>query len=570
MTEKWRYWAVIGGLLIAFLGLVWRMVDLMVIDHTFLQDQGNARSIRIVDIPAYRGMITDRNGEPLAVSTPVDSVWIDPKQFIASAKELNELAGLVGIAPDDIQSLVDSNKQREFIYLKRGMNPYVGPEVKDLNIPGVFIENEFRRFYPEGEIAAQLVGLTNIDDIGQEGEELAFNQWLSGIDGKKRVLQDRMGRIIADVDLIQAPQPGRDLTLSIDRRIQYLAYLALQEQVASTHADSGSLVVLDVKTGEVLAMASVPSYNPNDRPKIHDGRFRNRAATDVFEPGSTMKPFSVSNALMTGNFTPNTIIDTNPGYIIVDNRRIDDDDNYGVLTVTGVLQKSSNVGVTKMTLTTPPTSLYNLLHKVGFGQTTSSGFPGESPGILENRARWSPISLATISFGYGVSVTDLQLAQAYSILANGGIKKPVSLVKVNNAPVGERVMPQKIAHEVLMMLETVVEKGGTATQASIPGYTVAGKTGTSRIIGPNGYELNHHTAVFAGIAPVSNPRLVVVVMIRDPKGTGAVYYMGGEVSAPVFAKVMGGALRLLDVPPDDLNGPAQGTVSPAGAVPTNQ
>jgi cell division protein FtsI (penicillin-binding protein 3) len=553
MVERWRYWAVIAGLLVVLLGLIGRIVDLMIIDRLFLQGQGNARSLRTVSIPAYRGLITDRNGEPLAVSTPVDSIWVDPKTFTASAKELASLAQLLNLSAEDIQHQITSNSKKEFLYLKRDLNPYTGSQIKNLAIPGVFLQREFRRYYPEGEVTAQLVGLTNVDDQGQEGEELAYNRWLAGVPGKKRVLQDRLGRVVDNVGLIQEPQPGRDLALSIDSRIQYLAYRELETQVRDVHAQSGSVIVMDAQTGEVLAMVNQPSYNPNDRPSIHDGRFRNRAVTDVVEPGSTMKAFSVANALESGKYKPNTIIDTRPGWWTVLGKRVRDDNDNGVLTVTGVLQKSSNVGVSKMTLSLSPLSFWEVLKRTGFGQLTDSNFPGESSGVLVKDRIWRPFALATMSFGYGLSVTSIQLAQAYTMLAAGGIKRPVSLLRIDSAKTSERVIPLPIAKELLTMMLSVVEKGGTAPQAKIPGYTVTGKTGTARMVGPHGYEKNHHVALFVGIAPASKPRLVVSVVIKDPHG----HYFGGEVSAPVFAKIMGGALRILNIPPDDLHAAPQ-------------
>lgn len=547
MTYKTRYIFIIFLLGLAVTGLIWRMVDLMVIERNFLLNQGDARSLRVVSIPSYRGIITDRNGEPLAVSVPVDDVWIDPKEFTSNALKLRQLARLIHIAPAQIKKVDASNKKREFAYLKRGITPYTAQKVNALDIPGVFLRNEFRRYYPEGEVTAQLVGLTNIDDQGQEGIELEYNKWLAGKSGKKRVVKDRLGQVVANVDLIKAAVPGHDLALSIDRRIQYLAYSVLKAEVRKHNAKSGSVVVLNAKTGEVLAMVSQPSYNPNNRPKIHDGRFRNRAVTDVTEPGSTIKAFSVANALTSGKYTADTIINTEPGWMQVNGNTVKDDADYGVLTVTGVLQKSSNVGVSKMTLSLPPQMLYQELYKMGFGRRTDSGFPGESPGVLKKRMIWKPFALATLSFGYGIDVTNLQLAQAYSVLADDGIKVPVTLLKENKAPIGQRVMNAKVAHEILVMLESVIEKGGTATRARVAGYRVSGKTGTVRMVGPNGYEANHHTAIFVGVAPVSDPQLVVSVIVKDPEKGG---FYGGLVSAPIFSKVMGGALRILDIAPD--------------------
>lgn len=521
----------------------------MVFDRAFLQGQGNARSLRVVSIPAYRGMIVDRNGQPLAVSTPVASVWIDPRQFDLSSPQLDKLAQVVNVTTDDIKNLVAHNVKREFVYLKRGLNPFLGNKIKNLNLPGIYVQNQFHRFYPEGEVTAQLVGLTNIDDQGQEGEELGFNNWLAGVPGKERILQDRMGHVVADLGVIQRPKPGHDLALSIDRRIQYLAYFELERAVKDTGAESGSVVVMDARTSEVLAMINDPSYNPNNRPKIDDGRFRNRVATDIFEPGSTIKPFSVANAIMKGRFNPNTIIPIDHGLMWVDGKPVRDDKDFGeALTVTGVLQHSSNVGVTKMTLELPPNSLSQMLNSFGFGQSTKSGFPGESTGFIPKHNKLS-FALATNAFGYGISVTSLQLVEAYACLASHGIKRPISLVHLDKPPPGRQILPKSVADEVLTMMRSVIETGGTATAAAIPGYTVAGKTGTARMVGPHGYDKNHHVALFVGVAPASAPRLIVAVVIKDPQGQ---LYHGGQVAAPVFAKIMAGALRIYNVPPDDL------------------
>lgn len=542
-----RFWFVIAFLLLIAGGLVWRMVYLMVLNRSFLLDQSNARVLRVVDIPAYRGMIVDRNNKPLAVSTPVDSVWINPTQYAANPLDLTELCHLLDIPMADLQLRLQLEAEREFIYLKRRIDPALAAQVKALNIPGVYLQREYRRYYPESENAAHVLGFTNIDDQGQEGLELAYNDYLRGVPGKKQVIKDRLGRIIANLKVVQEPQPGHDLTLSIDRRIQYLAYRELKEAVERFKANSGSVIVVDVKTGEVLAMVNDPSYNPNNRPKEHDGRYRNRAITDVFEPGSTIKAFSVANAMMYGNFTPKTPIDTSPGWMTVEGKVVRDVHNYGPSDVTRVLQKSSNIGVTKLTLAVPPETLWNTLHKIGFGQPTSVNFPGESSGFLPYHKNWHPFTLATLSFGYGLSVTNLQLAQAYTALAAGGVKRPLSLLKIDNPKPGEQVIKPEVARQVLEMLETVVEEGGSAVRANVPGYTVAGKTGTVRIVGPHGYDPHRHIGFFVGIAPVSNPRLVIAVMINEPKAGG---YYGGIVAAPVFSKVMAGALRIMEVPPE--------------------
>ncbi len=552
MNYRLRFFFIVFLLCLAMLGLVWRMIDLMVLDRHFLLGQGDARSLRIVSIPAYRGIITDRNGAPLAISVPVNAVWIDPKEFVASPSQLQQLSQLLGMNANQIEKIDTVAHKREFAYLQRGVTPYIAAKIKELQIPGVFLKNEFRRFYPEGEVAAQLLGFTNVDDHGQEGMELEYNDWLAGEPGRKRILIDRYGRTVADVDLLDAAVPGHNLALSIDRRIQYLAYSVLKEAIKDRDAASGSVVVLDIKTNEVLAMASLPSYNPNNRPKLHDGRFRNRAMTDVTEPGSTTKAFSVANALTSGKYTPNSPIDTHPGFMRVEGHLVQDDDHIdnGVLTVTGVLEKSSNVGVTKMTLSLPPDMLYETLIKIGYGQRTDTGFPGEVPGLLRKHRVWRPFALATLSFGYGVNLTNIQLARAYSILANYGVKKPVSLLKIDHPPQGRRIMSANTAEEILTMLEYVADDG-TGRKARVPGYRVGGKTGTVRMLGPDGYEANHHTTLFAGIAPVSNPRLVVTVIIKDPlKDANRKGFYAAYVSAPVFSKVMGGALRILDIAPD--------------------
>jgi len=542
-----RFWFAVTFLLLLISGLAWRMVYLMVLNRDFLLTQSNARVLRVIDIPAYRGMIVDRNSKPLAVSTPVDSVWINPSQFNAEPQDLTELCRLLDIPLVDLQQHLKQDPEREFMYIKRRLNPALAAQVKGLNIPGVYLQREYRRYYPEGEIAAHILGFTNIDDQGQEGLELAYNDWLRGVPGKKKVIKDRLGHIIANLQVIQEPQPGHELPLSIDRRIQYLAYRELKDAVERYKAASGSVIVVDVKTGEILAMVNQPSYNPNNRPQDHDGRYRNRAITDVFEPGSTAKAFSVANAFMHGNFTPETPVDTSPGWMRVEGKVVRDIHNNGYIDVTRVLQKSSNIGVTKLTLAVPPETLWTTLHNLGFGQPTAINFPGESSGFLPFHKKWHPFTLATLSFGYGFSVTNLQLVQAYTTLAAGGLKRPLSLLKVDAPKAGEQVIEPKVARQVLTMLETVVEEGGGAIRANVPGYTVAGKTGTVRIVGPHGYDPHRHIGFFVGVAPAANPRLVISVMINDPQAGG---YYGGIVAAPVFSKVMAGALRIMEVPPE--------------------
>jgi len=547
-----RYYAVIAILLLAMLGLVARLVDLTVINRAFLQGQGNARTLRTITIPAYRGMIVDRNNAPLAISTPVNSVWINPKDFAPSRTELTKLADLLNMSKADINDRAENAGDKEFVYLKRGIDPSTGKAIAALSIDGVYLQDEYKRFYPEGEVTAHVLGFTNIDDQGQEGLELAYNQWLGGADGLMKVLRDRYGHIVQTIDVLRKPKPGQNLQLSIDRRIQYFAFQDLAAGMAHFKAKSGSVVVLDVRTGEILAMVNWPSYNPNNRPAKDDGRYRNRAVTDLFEPGSTMKTFSMAAAMSTGKYSPNSTVDTSPGIIYINGHKVDDDGhNNGVIDMADVLKVSSNVGMSKITLSLPPENWWNMVHNAGFGQATESGFPGERSGLLMNYRVWDPFVLATNSFGYGLSVTTLQLARAYAILAADGMKRPVSFLKVNTPPVGDQVMTPKIACGLRASLESVLSKsGGTAPLARVPGYRVTGKTGTAHIVGVHGYEKNDYNSIFVGMAPASRPRLVIAVVIHDPKNG---QYFGGYVAGPVFSKIMGETLRLLNIPPDDLS-----------------
>ena len=553
-VSPWRFRFVVFVLLVAALALVWRMIDLMVIKRKFLVNQGDARMMRVIKTQAYRGMITDREGNPLAISTPVDAAWADPQSVDnVSNPTLAKLARILNISYSTLKRRL-GYKDKEFVYLKRQLTPVESKQVKALDIPGIFLKREYRRYYPEGEVTAQVVGLTNIDDHGQEGLELAYDHQLRGISGLKRVIKDRLGHIVSEIDQIREPKPGQNLTLSIDRRIQYLAYRDLKQGFKKFQAKSASAVVLDIHTGEILAMVNQPSYNPNNRPKIHDGRYRNRAVTDVFEPGSTMKPFAMAVALDSGKYTPDTIINTEPGWLKVGHNIVRDEHFKGKLSVTKVLQISSNVGISKIILSLPLDALWKKLNSLGLGKITSSGFPGESSGRLPFQRTWRPFSVATMSFGYGLSLTTLQLAQLYATLGNDGVEVPVTFLKTDHPLAGKQVMQPKTAKQILRMLETVVEPGGTAPKARVPGYWVAGKTGTSRIVGIHGYERHHHNAVFAGVAPASDPKIVVVVFVHDPQGK---LYYAGSVAAPIFAKIMSGTLRILDIPPDHL-----GTVQP--------
>ncbi|MEN8107078.1 MAG: penicillin-binding transpeptidase domain-containing protein [Pseudomonadota bacterium] len=539
----------IAGMLLVMLTLVGRAISLQVLDKDFLKYQGQARHVRVVDLPAHRGMIRNRDGEPLAVSTPVESVWVNPQELVDVQEGISDLAQLLSLDRDHVQQLVSRHPEREFVYVRRHISPPLAEQVKQLAIPGVYLQKEYKRFYPGGEVTAHVVGFTDIDDIGQEGLELAFDEWLRGEPGAKRVIKDGQRHTIQDVESIKRPRPGKDLVLSIDRRIQYLAYRELKAAMQEHKAKSASAVVLDVTTGEVLAMVNQPSYNPNSRNRLRRDRMRNRAATDVFEPGSTMKPFIVAAALQDGRYLPETPINTGPGWFRVGRNTVKDVHNYGLLDVTGVIRKSSNVGITKIALSLPGENIWSLLSGLGFGVPTASGFPGESSGLLVGYRNWNEIETATLAFGYGISVTPLQLAQAYAVLASGGVRRPVTFLRQDAAPAGERVMSGKTASEVNRMLETVTGPQGTALQARVAGYRVGGKTGTVRKSIAGGYADDKYLAVFTGMAPVSDPRLVMVVMVNEPDNGK---YYGGQVAAPVFSKVMSGALRLLAIPPDNL------------------
>lgn len=535
----------------ATIGLLGRALDLQFTHREFLKNQGDARHLRSVRTQAHRGLILDRNGEILAVSTPVDSVWVNPMELAAERKRWPELTRLLALDPEGIHQLLAGRMDREFVYLKRHLEPHVASRVVQLRLSGVYLQREYRRYYPTGEVAAHVVGFTNVDDVGQEGLELAFDEWLQGVDGAKRVLRDRLGRTVEDVENLRAARPGKDLRVSIDRRIQYLAYRALKSAVHRHGAKSGSAVVLDARTGEVLAMVNQPSYNPNNRADRVSSRYRNRAVTDVFEPGSTIKPFTVAAGLESELFRPTTRVDTAPGYFKVGKYTVHDMRNYGVLNVATVLKKSSNVGATKLALSLPPETLWNAMERAGFGRTTGSEFPGESTGILTHFSRWSRIHQATLSFGYGLSVTPLQLAQAYGVIASGGYLRPVTFLPGEGVRKGRRVLSRSTANQTRRMLTSVVSEGGTGRRAHISGYRVAGKTGTVHKSTAGGYAEDRYLAVFAGMAPASAPRLVMVVVIDEPAGSE---YYGGQVAAPVFAEVIGGALRLMGIAPDDHSG----------------
>lgn len=547
-----RLWVVGFAFAMAVLGLTWRLVELQVLDRDFLRGEGEARHLRVVDVPAHRGMITDRNGEPLAVSTPVASVWFNPHLLRKAQDQWPALARAVGVSTAYLENRVKEGGEREFVYLKRWVEPTVARQVRALDVPGVNLQPEYRRYYPAGPVAVHVVGFTNIDDRGQEGLELAFNKTLRGISGKKRVIQDSHGRIVGDIESLRAPRPGQDLRLSIDLRLQYLAYRELKEAVEDHNAHAGSMVILDINTGEVLAMVNQPSCNPNDRSQLHSRLYRNRAVTDLFEPGSTVKPFTIGAALESGRFLPHTPINTTPGYFQVGRYTIHDTRNYGLIDVSTVIEKSSNVGASKIALSLDPQNLWQGFAQFGLGASTVSGFPGEAGGRLPNPATFkkSKIARASMAFGYGLSVTTLQLARAYAAIGGGGVLKPVSFLYQEQPVSGHQIWPKSTASAVLTMLEQVVSDEGTAERAHVPGYRVAGKTGTVKKAIPGGYSKHRYVALFAGLIPVSHPRLVAVVLIDEPQGSA---FYGGLTAAPVFSRVMAGAMRLLNIAPDNLH-----------------
>ncbi|MDH3613602.1 MAG: penicillin-binding transpeptidase domain-containing protein, partial [Gammaproteobacteria bacterium] len=498
--------------------LVARAVYLQVLNKDFLNQQADTRHLRTEKISAHRGMITDRNGEPLAISTPVDSVWANPKELAPAVDSVPKLARILGIESQQLMRRVTRSMDKEFLYLKRHLSPEQAREVLALKLPGVNVQREYRRYYPAGEVVGHLVGFTNIDDEGQEGLELAFNHWLAGESGAKRVLKDRLGRSVENVESIRPPHHGKDLRTSIDLRIQYLAYRTLKAAIQSHSAESGSIVVLDIQTGEALAIVNQPTYNPNDRSQYSAERYRNRAITDIFEPGSSIKPLIVAAALESGQYRPSSIIDTAPGSVVVGPKTIQDSRNLGRISLTTILARSSNVGVTKLAMTLEPDQLWSTMTRFGLGSLTSSGFPGESAGLLTHYNHWRPISQATLAYGYGVSVTPLQLAQAYSVLGSNGVLRPISLVALDTPGDADRILSHDAAAAVRRMLEEVVRPGGTGTKAAVTGYRIAGKTGTAWKFAAGGYSEDKYISIFAGLAPASDPRLAAVVVIDEPSG----------------------------------------------------
>lgn len=542
-----RHYLLFALLALGLCALAGRVVYLQVSDGAYLKAQGHARHLRAIKTPPTRGLILDRNGETLAVSTPVDSVWAHPQTLLAEGHALERLAQLLGMRAGEIKELCAKNAEREFVYLKRHLAPQDARRVMDLHVPGVELERAYRRYYPLGPVFGQVVGFTNAEDAGQEGLELAFNEPLAGQPGKARVLRDRVGHTVERVESIQPAEHGAHLRLSLDARLQYLAYRQLAAAVKQHRAAGGSFVLLDAKSGELLAMVNEPDFNPNNLADREGDRFRNRAVTDTLEPGSTLKPFTVAMALERGAVTPDSRVDTAPGTLQIGAHTVRDVHDYGLLTAARVIIKSSNVGVAKIALAQPVAALTEALARLGFGQLTGSGLPGEVDGRLPNRAKWQPIEHATLAFGYGMAATPLQLARAYQALANDGVLLPVAVQPVERLPAGERVLRAATVRQMRAMLEAATGDEGTGGQARVPQFRVAGKTGTvHRNVGGQ-YVSDRYLSVFAGMAPATDPRLVAVVVINDPR---AGQHFGGQVAAPVFSKVVAGALRILNVPPD--------------------
>jgi cell division protein FtsI (penicillin-binding protein 3) len=541
----WRSRVLLFGLLAWFAVLGLRALYLQGLNNDFLQAKGESRYSRSITLSATRGMIVDRHGEPLAISTPVESVAASPADIVIRPEQKVSLARLLETDAADLDRRLADTK-REFVYLKRQLPPHEATKIVELNIPGVFLQREYRRYYPGGEVMAHLIGFTDVDERGQEALELAFDSTLTGKPGNRRVLKDRRGHIIEDIEGVREPQHGARLTLSIDARVQYLAHRELKKAVTDHRAKAGGIVVLDARTGEILALTNLPTYNPNNRGKWDPSRTRNRAVTDLFEPGSTLKPFTAAAAIEAGIVRAETIIQTSPGQLTIGNRTIRDAHPHGALSVMQVIQKSSNIGAAKMALSLPSQTLWSLFRNVGFGVVPESGFPGEVPGKLRPYASWKPIEQATMSYGHGISVSLVQLARAYTIFARDGEIVPLTLQKREAPAEAVRVIKAETARSLRTMLELAVQPGGTAPKAQIAGYRVGGKTGTAHKLEGRTYT-NKYISSFVGFAPASNPRLIVAVMLDEPS---AGQHYGGAVAAPVFREVMAGALRLLSVAPD--------------------
>jgi cell division protein FtsI (penicillin-binding protein 3) len=555
-VARWRFYSVSLVLAVLVLLLIGHVASLQVLPNAdkgyeFLQDQGESRTLRTEIIPAYRGVITDRNGSPLAVSTPVSTLWANPKVLSQAPHRVADLAQALKVNAADLESRLARYVNKEFMYLQRQMSPEAAQAVLSLDVPGVYEQIEYHRYYPAGDVAAHLVGVTDVDDRGQEGMELAYDAWLTGENGAKEVLKDLRGRTVKELRLVKAARPGQNLTLSIDLRLQYLAHRELKKAVESSNAVAGSIVILDVLTGEVLAISNMPSYNPNDRSRGRGDGLRNRAITDLYEPGSTVKPWVVLAALDSGKFKPEDIIDTNPGYFMVGSKPIKDHRNYGAMDLAMAIAKSSNIAMTKISFALDTNTVRDMFVRLGAAQPVGTGFPGEGTGNVPILKPLQKIERANISYGYAMTMTPLQVVQAYGVIASGGIKRPVSLLRVDNIPDGERVIDKKYTDQVTHMLKRVVTAEGTGSRAKAISYSVAGKTGTA-YKAVNGRYSQKQIASFIGMAPADNPRIVAMVIVDEPQGSG-IYTNGGWVAAPAFSKVAEDALRMLQVPPDTIH-----------------
>jgi len=544
-----RGWFVFGALLLCAAAIVARAVNLQVTSRNWLEEKGAERYMRNARIPAHRGQLLDRFGEPLAVSTPVDTVWANPDELAAAPEQIARLAKALNRDGEWLLRRVTSNLGTQYLVLAKQLQPDEAARITSMRIPGVYLAREYRRFYPAGEVTGHVLGFTGEADQGQEGLELEFESKLSGEDGIKRVIKDRYGQVVEDVDSVRPPRPGEDLVTSLDLRIQYLAYRELKSAIREYQARAGTVIVVDVRSGEILAMVNQPSFNPNDRTQFEVARYRNRGATDILEPGSSIKPFFIATALASGRFKPGSVIDTNPGFIKVGNKVIEDEHNLGLVDFAGILAKSSNVGMAHIALALDKEAIWNTLNGLGFGQVSATGFPGESAGLLSPYSRWRDLTVATLAHGYGLSVTPLQLAQAYATLGALGLRRPLTLRRVEAPVPADAVLDPQVCRDLIHLLETVVTSG-TGKSAAVPGYRIAGKTGTAWKSANGSYSTDKYMAVFGGVVPAAAPRLAAVVVIDEPSGTK---YYGGEVAAPVFSAVMAGALRLLAVPPDDLS-----------------
>lgn len=548
---RWRFHLVLGCIFIAFAALVARLAFIQVIEPDNLIREGDLRSIRVKALPSARGIISDRNGEPLAVSVPVEAVWADPvtifkENALENKQRWYALADVLGLQREDLIERVQRNQNRRFIYLQRQVSPAMANYIRELKIPGVGLKSESRRYYPAGEVSAHLVGVTGIDGHGLEGVERSYDNWLTGEAGKQTIRKDRFGRVVENI-AYEDRQEGKPLELTIDQRLQAIAYRAIKQAVADHRATSGSAVMLDVKTGAVLAMVNAPSYNPNNRSDWQSYKMRNRVITDSLEPGSTVKPFVILAALENGVATKDTVIDTGNGILQVGGSRVRDTSKVGKADLTEILKKSSNIGVTKLSMEMPVEAILGMYNSVGLGEPSGLNLVGEVTGIFPTRSRWSPIERATLSFGYGLSITPIQLAHAYATLGNLGKYEPIHIIKSHARDSARQVVSEQNARDVLNMLETVTQKGGSARRAAVPGYRVGAKTGTSRKAAAGGYS-DEYITYTAGVAPVSNPRIALVVVVNEPQGDD---YYGGSVASPVFSEIMKGALQILNVAPDE-------------------